>query len=246
MKTSRTVAAQGRVQDRSGAGPLCGQEVESVLLAARRVTRSLKAGAPPVSAAIRVPRPAPYGIGVMLFRLWEKQLLTCDELAYEALLSHLPGPFGPTGGATPAGRRTVIEHLRKMRLIGPDLPVRALKPTGTTPNVTHVLQVTERLTGVPIADILSRNRSRDIVEARFFAMWTLRTVSGTSFSVIGEQFGGKDHTTVINAVAQVDLKRRLDGGDRDLTDRIMDEADLLGVKANMDLLLRPCRLRAIG
>ena len=225
---------------------VCREEVEATLLEARELTRSLRRGAAQAEVAMCATGPAAYGIGVMMFRIQEKQFLLSEELAYDVLLRNLTSPFGPPRTAAPANRRTVIENLQKSKLIGGDLPIRSLKPSGTTPNVNHVLRVTEDLVGVSEQDMLSRNRSKTIVTARFFAMWALRTVSGTSFSVIGEQFGGKDHTTVINAVTQVELRRRADAGDRTATDQIVDAADLLGIQANMDLLVRPCRLRIVS
>lgn len=246
--TPQTTSAQRSPQGPTRREPnrVCKEEVEAILLEARELTRSLRRGTAQVEVAMRATGPAPYGIGVMLYRLQEKQLLLSEELAYDSLLRQQAHPVGLTGAGAPANRRTVIDHLRKIRLIEADLPVRALKPSGTTPNVGHVLRVTEERVGVSGQDVLSRNRSKTIVTARFFAMWALRTVSGTSFSVIGEQFGGKDHTTVINAVSQVELRRRADAGDRAATDQIVDEADLLGIRANMDLLLRPCRLRLVS
>ena len=218
----------------------------ATLMEARSVGRDLRRGVAQVDVATRANGTVAYGIGVMLSRLREKGLLSCEELAYESLMRHIPGPVGLTGSAVPANRRTVLEHLRKMQLLEGGLPVRALKPTGTTPNVSHVLRVTEEVTGVSGQDVLSRNRSKGIVTARFFAMWALRTVSGTSFSVIGEHFGGKDHTTVINAVSQVDLRRRSDAADKTSTDQIVDDADLIGIRCNMELLIRQRRLRLVG
>lgn len=245
---SQAINAPRHVPDspKEEAKRICRTEVISTLMEARSVSRELRGGASQIDVAMRVSGPVAYGIGVMLYRLKEKELLLCEELAFEGLLRHLPGPAGLPGAALPANRRTVLEHLRKMRMLEDGLPVRALKPSGTTPNVSHVLRVTEEVTEVSGQDILSRNRSKGIVTARFFAMWALRTVSGTSFSVIGEQFGGKDHTTVINAVSQVDLRRRRDAADKTSTDQIVDDADLIGIRCNMELLLRQRRLRLVS
>lgn len=218
-------------------------EVRQTLIGARDVTRSLVIGRPQAEVARRAKDPLIYGIGAMMFQLSEKKILTCEEAAYSALLSGIASFRTSTGNQAPANRRTVIEYLRKNKLIDDSLQVRSLKPAGTTPTVAHVLKVTESVTGISTAEILSRDRSRDIVTARFFAMWSLRAVSGTSFSVIGDRIGGKDHTTVINAVNQVDIKRNR--GERDDTDQIVDESDLIGIKTNMDLLTRNPILRAV-
>lgn len=220
-------------------------EVEEILRAAWDVTRSLKGMRPPSEIARRAQSPLAYGIGMMMFRLVEKKIISCDETAYDSLLCGMPGARGRNGGQAPANRRTVIDHLRKNMIIERAISVRALKPSGSTPTVAHVLRVTDSVMGVTPADVLSRNRSRPIVTARFFAMWSLRTVSGTSFSVIGDHFGGKDHTTVINAVNQVDIRRSNDQGDRANTDQIVDEADLIGIKSSMDMLIRQASLKVV-
>jgi hypothetical protein len=242
---SQSIGAARHVADLAKPEPstVCRREVICTLMEARSVSREMRRGLSQVEVATRVSGAAPYGIGVMLSRLKEKELILCEEAAYERLLDHLAGP---SGTCVQANRRTVIEHLRKMNMLADGIPVRTLKPSGTTPNVSHVLRVTEEIMKVSGQEILSRNRSKGIVNARFFAMWALRTVSGTSFSAIGEQFGGKDHTTVINAVSQVELKRSSDASDRSRTDRIVDESDLLGIRCNMELLLRQRRLRLIG
>jgi len=218
-------------------------DVRQTLLGAWDITRSLLSGRPQPEVARRSKSPLEYGIGAMIYQLMEKKVLSCDEVIYTNLLSGISSARTETGSQTPANRRTVIQFLRKNKIIPENMSVRYLKPAGTTPTVAHVLKVTEAVTGVSTANILSRDRSRDIVDARFFAMWSLRSVSGTSFSVIGERIGGKDHTTVINAVNQVNLKRSQ--GERDQTDQIVDESDLIGIQSNLDLLTHSPVLRAV-
>jgi len=216
-----------------------------VLKAAERVAGALRNGTPQTEVAKRAQGPLAYGIGMMVFKLFEKKLLEDADHAFRSLTSQLAHARSKTGQAEPINRRTVIASLRKNNLIDPNLSVRAIKPSGSTPNIHQIIRVTEESTNICSEEILSRNRSRPIVNARFCAMWALRNVSGTSFSVIGEHFGGKDHTTVINAVNQVDLKRISDNAFRQSTDQIVDNADLIGIMSNMDLLMRNSALRTI-
>ena len=51
-----------------------------------------------------------------------------------------------------------------------------------------------------------RGRPKDVAEARQVAMWVTRTVLGYSFPVIGLEFGGRDHSTVIHAVQRIARK----------------------------------------
>lgn len=224
------------------AGPHDGAQV---LMAARRVAGALRGGSPQTEVARRAESPLAYGIGLMIYKLVEKRLLDDEEIAFRSLTAQIGRAWLKTGQEEPVNRRTVISNLRKMSLIDPTLSVRTIKPSGSTPSVSQIIRVTEEATRITAEEILSKNRSRPIVNARFCAMWALRTVSGTSFSVIGEHFGGKDHTTVINAVNQVEVKRSSDNALRQSTDQIVDAADMMGIRSNMDLLTRTAALRSV-
>lgn len=72
--------------------------------------------------------------------------------------------------------------------------------------------------GIKMQDIKARKRTRDIAFPRQVAMFLSKTLTDSSLSDIGKNFGGKDHSTVIHACKQVetrskndeDFKRRLD------------------------------------
>ena len=53
--------------------------------------------------------------------------------------------------------------------------------------------------GLSIDDLCGASRSRVLVTARHIAMYLCRELTDMSLPKIGQQFGGRDHTTVINA-----------------------------------------------
>ena len=53
--------------------------------------------------------------------------------------------------------------------------------------------------GLSIEDLCGSSRSRVLVTARHIAMYLCRELTDLSLPKIGQQFGGRDHTTVINA-----------------------------------------------
>ncbi len=59
-------------------------------------------------------------------------------------------------------------------------------------------------------DLLSPRRSRDIVRPRQIAMYLCKQLTTRSLPEIGRKFGGRDHTTVIHAVRQIDKLRQKD------------------------------------
>jgi chromosomal replication initiator protein len=52
---------------------------------------------------------------------------------------------------------------------------------------------------VRIADLKGQRRHKGIARPRMIAMYLCRELTGASFPEIGLRFGGKDHSTVINA-----------------------------------------------
>jgi chromosomal replication initiator protein len=57
--------------------------------------------------------------------------------------------------------------------------------------------------GVTVADIKGPVRKKQLARARHTAMYLSRKLTDASFPELGEKFGGKDHSTVINAVQRV-------------------------------------------
>ena len=53
-------------------------------------------------------------------------------------------------------------------------------------------------------------QGRDIVHARQIAMYLIRRLRSTPLNDIGKFFGGRDHTTVLYSLKQVDKKMRVD------------------------------------
>ncbi|MGV0953157.1 MAG: chromosomal replication initiator protein DnaA [Fluviibacter sp.] len=60
-----------------------------------------------------------------------------------------------------------------------------------------------------VGDLYSKKRSRNIARPRQVAMWLCKEVTPHSYQMIGESFGGRDHTTVLHAVRTIeDLKNK--------------------------------------
>ena len=57
---------------------------------------------------------------------------------------------------------------------------------------------------IRVADLLSKNRSRDVARPRQLAMSFTKQFTNMSLPQIGDHFGGRDHTTVLHACRKID------------------------------------------
>lgn len=62
-----------------------------------------------------------------------------------------------------------------------------------------------------MADLRSKRKLRSIVRPRMIAMYLCRQLVGSSYPEIGMRFGGKDHSTVINAIKRIEQLVLVDG-----------------------------------
>ena len=85
---------------------------------------------------------------------------------------------------------------------------------GDKPDVATIIKVVAEAMQVKPQDILGDRRQQNIARARQVAMYLTRKITGLSYPVIGEKFGGKDHSTVINAEQRIE---ELMGADPELT-----------------------------
>jgi chromosomal replication initiator protein len=57
--------------------------------------------------------------------------------------------------------------------------------------------------GWSVEDLCSKSRRRPLVTARQIGMYVFRELTDYSYPRIAEQFGGRDHTTVMYAVDKI-------------------------------------------
>lgn len=64
---------------------------------------------------------------------------------------------------------------------------------------------------IPLVDLKSKSRNKDITNARHIAMYLARMVANSKQQEIGEYFGGRDHTSVIHAVEKIKERIKVEG-----------------------------------
>jgi chromosomal replication initiator protein len=67
-----------------------------------------------------------------------------------------------------------------------------------------VLDAVVRHYKVPLRDLLGRVRTKEVVLPRQVAMYLLREETGASLLEIGQELGGRDHTTVLHGIRQIE------------------------------------------
>jgi chromosomal replication initiator protein len=82
-----------------------------------------------------------------------------------------------------------------------EVVLKDLVPTSAAPDITAatIIAQTARYFQLAIDDLLGASRSRTLVTARQIAMYLCRELTDLSLPKIGEEFGGRDHTTVMHA-----------------------------------------------
>jgi len=78
-------------------------------------------------------------------------------------------------------------------------------PQGEVPQVTieSIQELVSDRFGLSLQELCGDRRSQNIVYPRQVAMYLSRELTDSSLPKIGEQFGGRDHTTVIHATSKI-------------------------------------------
>ncbi|MEW6088866.1 MAG: chromosomal replication initiator protein DnaA [bacterium] len=77
-------------------------------------------------------------------------------------------------------------------------------------NIDTIQEVVAKYFNIPTSDMKKKKRSKSIAFPRQVAMYLCRTLTNLSLPEIGENFGGRDHTTVIHACLKIKGLREKD------------------------------------
>ncbi|MBE7189667.1 chromosomal replication initiator protein DnaA, partial [Jatrophihabitans endophyticus] len=70
-------------------------------------------------------------------------------------------------------------------------------------NAATIMAVTSEYFSISLDELVGANRSRNLVQARQMAMYLCRELTALSLPKIGDEFGHRDHTTVMHAERKI-------------------------------------------
>jgi len=100
-------------------------------------------------------------------------------------------------------------------ILSPQLEITIARPQS-------VLEAVAAELNVSIEDMKSASRRREVSQARQLAMYLMRQHTDLSFPKIGEEFGGKDHTTVLYGCEKIAQRLEREPNLGKLIDRVND------------------------
>src|SRR3974390_2676497 len=95
--------------------------------------------------------------------------------------------------------RTPLSEEVARRVLAHLLP--ATNPREITPQL--ILDETAKMFGWTVEDLCDKSRRRPLVTARQIGMYVFRELTDYSYPKIAEEFGGRDHTTVMHACEKI-------------------------------------------
>jgi chromosomal replication initiator protein len=111
------------------------------------------------------------------------------------------------------------------RPVTPELAREALRELFAVrkgqPSMEDILNLVTARFEVKLSDLQSKRRTNTIAYPRQIAMWLARQITRHSLEEIGGFFGGRDHSTVIYAVAKVQRQGDSDPETRSLLDELL-------------------------
>ena len=92
----------------------------------------------------------------------------------------------------------------------PFAPTRERVPLPSFGMVARIQNLVANSYNIPQDRMRSASQEREYAWPRQVAMYLARQVTGKSFPVLGREFGNRDHTTVIFAIAAVERRMAAD------------------------------------
>ena len=87
--------------------------------------------------------------------------------------------------------------------------------------IDKIVEEVARTYGVSIEDIRSQKRNANVSSARQVAIYVVREITQIPLAEIGKSFGGRDHSTIVYAIQQVEKSFKKDRSAKDKVNDII-------------------------
>jgi chromosomal replication initiator protein len=132
-------------------------------------------------------------------------------------IRELEGALAKMRGLAMATGRTIDLALAKEAIGGDPLGQGG---GSTQPNMQAILDAVARYYDIKLTDLLGKRRHKSVALPRQVCMWLARRHTRHSLEEIGGYVGGRDHTTVLHAIRQIDSRQGADDRLRADVDRL--------------------------
>lgn len=113
--------------------------------------------------------------------------------SHRQMLDALTTAYNNARPARPLDKEDIRPLLPAAPERGPEVPL------------SRILQAVAQETGVSILDLKSSTRRAKVARARHIAMFLMRDLTSSTLREVGALFGGRDHSTVVNAVSVISM-----------------------------------------
>lgn len=154
---------------------------------------------------------------------FEKESLTLGSDAIEFIASNIRSNVRDLEGAV--SRIELYAGIKRVAEVDLDLVMEAINDIVASQGVKVadiplIIKEVERYFSLSDGALVSKKRSQDIALPRQIAMYLCREILDSSFPKIGDEFGGRDHTTVMHSVKKIQSELKEDKNMKTCVDEI--------------------------
>lgn len=170
-----------------------------------------------------------FSVAMMMRNLMVKNMIKPGFGDIDEIILSLGYDDGPGACSPMTSRFEFLERLIADRMLTTSEYDRSIKPTSSMPSVREIGELMTNWSDISFTRICSSDRHTTVVNARFKTIFILRKVCLFSLTQIGRFIGGRDHTTALNSINQINIRMKNDSGFRLSMMEMCDIADQVGV-----------------
>jgi chromosomal replication initiator protein len=89
--------------------------------------------------------------------------------------------------------------------------------------INSIQDAVAQMFNLSVEELRSGSPAREVAIPRQIAMYLVKQMTDASLSEIGQEFGGKHHTTVMHSIAKIHEQRATDPGTNKVVERLLEK-----------------------